>query len=197
MELRAHIFKKKAIDWHRVGGEYQRFSVLLIVRRLLECEKVRFPGSVDEGIGKLSIGAPRGATAAHLYCSPNNAGASSLATELRVLLAGNAHGSSHTSSALLVSDQADELEDCEHFLLYLTSATWTSGETSERFADEIRRALHRGVHLVPVHEFQSMLEADTVRGACSFNDFWNEGWSNRYRAQTHDQQSPEPICSLA
>ena len=121
----------------------------------------------------------------HLYCSPSNVGASGLAKELQQVLSERAKtGLRASPTTLLVSGSMDDIDACEHCLLYLTSATWTSGETSECLADEVRIALRKGVHLVPVHEFPSMVEPDSLRGACAFNEFWNDGWSDRCRART-------------
>ena len=35
-------------------------------------------------------------------------------------------------------------------------------------------ALRKGVHLLPVHEMPSAVDDDPQRGACAFNDFWND-----------------------
>ena len=38
-----------------------------------------------------------------------------------------------------------------------------------------------GVHLLLVHEFPSALDDDaSTRGACDFNDMWNEGWTPKH-----------------
>jgi hypothetical protein len=106
----------------------------------------------------------------HLYCSPSCKGALTLANELNDL------------TPIQWTDQLDALVGCEHFLLHLTSTTWTSGEVSAQFAREVCEAHRLGVHLLLAHEFPSMLDnADTSqRGACAFNDFWNDGWTPKY-----------------
>jgi hypothetical protein len=67
-------------------------------------------------------------------------------------------------------------------LLYLTSATWTSGEVSAQFAHEIVEAHRLGVHLLPMHEFPSMMDdaRTSQRRACDFNEFWNDGWTPKH-----------------
>ena len=37
-----------------------------------------------------------------------------------------------------------------------------------------------GVPLLLVHEAPSAVEADAVRGACPFDDFWNDGWTPKH-----------------
>jgi hypothetical protein len=83
------------------------------------------------------------------------------------------------------TDQLDSLVDCEHLLLHLTSATWTSGEVSAQFADEVCEAHRLGVHLLLAHEFPSMLDdaSASQRGACAFNEFWNENWTPKHLLQ--------------
>jgi hypothetical protein len=80
------------------------------------------------------------------------------------------------------TDQLESLVDCDHFLLYLTSSTWTTGEVSAEFAREVCEAHRLGVHLLPVHRFPSMMDdANTSqRGACAFNEFWNESWTPKH-----------------
>ena len=66
----------------------------------------------------------------------------------------------------------NELDRCDHFLLYLTSRTWTSGGASAAFAREVRHAQRLGVHVLLAHEYPSVIEDDSIRDACPFNDFW-------------------------
>ena len=70
-----------------------------------------------------------------------------------------------------------QLDACEYFLLYLTSATWTSGAASEAYTREVDSAQRKGVQLLPVHEFPSVIDDDPQRGACDFNDMWKAGWT--------------------
>jgi hypothetical protein len=107
----------------------------------------------------------------HFYCSRSCMGAAELAKELSDL------------TSVQWTDQLDSLVDCEHLLLYLTSATWTSGEVSAQFALEVCEAHRLGVHLLLAHEFPSMIDDASQRGACSFNDFWNEGWTPKHLLQ--------------
>ena len=49
-----------------------------------------------------------------------------------------------------------------------------SGASSATFAHEICEARRKGVHLLLVHEFPSVVDTDPHRNACAFNDFWND-----------------------
>lgn len=103
----------------------------------------------------------------HLYCSPRCLGASALADEMSNVL----------GIPILWTDNLSELDQCEHFLLYLTSFTWTRGQASEAFACEVEEAQRLGVHLLLAHEFPCILEDDSIRGACAFGEMWNCGWT--------------------
>jgi len=46
----------------------------------------------------------------------------------------------------------ERVGECKHMLVYLTAHTWTSGAQSEAFADDVREAMRRGVHLLLAHE---------------------------------------------
>ena len=98
----------------------------------------------------------------HVYCSPSCKGADDLVQELNAL------------TPIRSTNQLGALADCEYFLLYLTSATWTSGEMSAQFAYEVCEAHRQGVCLLLAHEFPSMIDGASApqRGACAFNDFW-------------------------
>ena len=52
----------------------------------------------------------------------------------------------------------DELLECEQMLLYLTSATWTSGH-SDALAKEVTSAMTAGVRILLVHEAPSWCAA--------------------------------------
>ena len=57
------------------------------------------------------------------------------------------------SVKVLVS--SNELERCRCMLVYLNGQTWTSGEASERFADDVTRAMDAGIPLLLAHEMPS------------------------------------------
>lgn len=117
----------------------------------------------------------------HVYCSERNPGAAALMKELAETrgFTLNMSGAGLTRSPsmlarstsvlskspakvkptkaqstekLFVTASADGLLECDNMLLYLTSQTWTRGEASEALAEEVRRAMGLGVHLLLAHE---------------------------------------------
>ena len=46
----------------------------------------------------------------------------------------------------------EELDDCEAMLCYLNGETWTSGKTTEAFANEVATAMRRGIPVILAHE---------------------------------------------
>jgi hypothetical protein len=106
----------------------------------------------------------------HLYCSAHNSRAAALITELAEN-AGMAVKTSDTderrrpsvdraikesresrTSVLVMTTNADQLSKCDHMLLYLTSQTWTQPGASAALADDVRRAMDLGVHVLLAHE---------------------------------------------
>lgn len=179
-EIAAALFSDEdPIEWNRFTA-FQAITLRLIVERLLtqaERKKVFVQGE----LGAQALSPPslaRGRTF-HLYCSPNNEGAREVGDELNELLV---KLNKHEGEPLLkTTTSLDDLDQCEHMLLYLTAKTWTNGEHSKEFAREIAKSARKGVHLLLVHEFPSVVDEGqrdgTKRGACDFNDFWNEGWT--------------------
>ena len=51
-------------------------------------------------------------------------------------------------------------------LVYLTSLTWTSGETSAAFAREVQEANHKDIHLLLAHEMDGIGQSE--RHGCKF-----------------------------
>jgi hypothetical protein len=184
--IKMALFEFSPIEWNRFSA-FQDVTMRLIAVQILMLvqlaagAKVKKPLKNSAGVFNVCI---RGEAATqgfrplplthgrkyHLYCSPSCKGALTLANELNDL------------TPIQWTDQLDALVGCEHFLLHLTSTTWTSGEVSAQFAREVCEAHRLGVHLLLAHEFPSMLDnADTSqRGACAFNDFWNDGWTPKY-----------------
>ena len=59
-------------------------------------------------------------------------------------------------AAVETTGKSGKLEKCHHFLLYLTSATWTSGKQSEQLARELAVAMRAGVHVLLAHEMAGL-----------------------------------------
>ena len=97
----------------------------------------------------------------HAFCSRNNPGSRELLEELAAA----------KSIEVRTTDRLDELDKCEHMLCYLTADTWTSGATSEAFADEIRRAMDTEMNVLLAHEMVGF-GGQTERHGCEFSDFF-------------------------
>lgn len=90
----------------------------------------------------VSVRRPQKPCLYHLLVHPHNEGAMELVEELRAAC----------PSPVLVTSDLHELHLCEHFLLYLTSATWTSGAASTTLAAGVRQAMRSGTHVLLAHE---------------------------------------------
>ena len=174
------LFAEEPIEWNRFTA-FQRVTVRLVAERFL--------GEADRGtvyvmgeVGSQQLTAPaltRG-RAFHLYCSPHNLGAENIAVEMNGLLQ-QSSSSKGASSHLKVTTALADLQQCEHMLLYLTSSTWTNVEERDALTCEVEDALRFGVHLLLVHEYPSVMEEGaSPRGACAFNEFWNDDWTPRH-----------------
>ena len=173
------LFKHSPIEWNRFSA-FQDVTMRLVAERVL-LDKNRGAVYVQGEVGSQALVPPaltRGRTY-HLYCSPHNLGASAVGAELSGLVPESTKSSS--ASSLKVTTTLADLDQCEHMLLYLTSTTWTSGKASSAFTREVEQAQRLGVHLLLVHEFPSAMDDDaSTRGACDFNDFWNDGWTPKH-----------------
>ena len=98
----------------------------------------------------------------HVYCSPNNPGASELMDEV----------SEKKKVVINKTDNKDELEECEHFLCFLTSKTWTSGEQSAAFAEEVRQAMALKKPVLLAHEMTGF-GGQEARFGCEFANFFS------------------------
>ena len=97
----------------------------------------------------------------HLYCSPHNVRADALVKEMQA----------HNVEAAWTSNP-EALPYCEAMLIYLNGYTWTCGEASDAFADDVRRAMDSRAKLLLVHECPGLEDDD--RGACEFVDFFRD-----------------------
>jgi hypothetical protein len=98
----------------------------------------------------------------HVYCSARNVGAAALMLEC----------SDQLGLKVIVSEDAAEVLACERMLVYLTSSTWTRGESSSVFAEEVRSAMASGVPLLLCHEMPGV-GGQEERGACDFDTLFS------------------------
>ena len=185
-EILDALFEHPLIEWNRIG-DLQDVTMRLIAERLLPAtEYIRTFVRGEIGQTQVKLLPPFEERCFHLYCSPHNLGAEQLAEELHRLILSMMATNKSTSfnkTTLLVTTELDQLSSCDYMLLYLTSATWTSGASSAQYATEVLTALKAGVALLPVHEYPSALEADGVRKACEFDEFWRDDWTPKHLLQ--------------
>ena len=75
-----------------------------------------------------------------------------------------------TAVPLLCTSTLHRMELCEHYLLYLTSETWTRGEASAELAAEVKAAMDAGLHILLAHEMPG--DDGQARNACDFGAFF-------------------------
>ena len=168
--IAASLFRQPALEWNRLSA-FQDVTMRHIAERLLP-EASRGTVYVQDEMSSLEVPPmtlPR-KHKYHLFCSRSCAGAAELADEINREL----------GTTIKWTANRDELHLCARLLLYLTGKTWTSGEASAAFVQDVSAAQALGVPLLLVHEAPSALEADAVRSACPFNDFWNDGWTPKH-----------------
>jgi len=111
----------------------------------------------------------------HVFCSPLNPGALEMMVEVslqckfEMLLEEAAPGS--ITDELHVTTNTEHLGECDHVLLYLNGQTWTRGEASTSFCDELMRAMDLNVHVLLAHEMPGR-GGQTQRFAVEFAAFF-------------------------
>jgi hypothetical protein len=122
----------------------------------------------EAATGTFKLPEPFNGRAYHLYCSPNNAGAKEVAAEL-------AQSDIIIKGELKFTDDSKKLEECDHMLVLLDERTWTSGATTDGLVDDIHVAMAKGVHILCVHEFPSVV--GPARHECEFALMFNDDWT--------------------
>jgi len=129
----------------------------------------------------------------HIYCSALNPGAAELISEVsrdrgfrvvasartrrsltrsRPRRAGKAAALHQPADVLLhVTSDADQLAECDHMLLYLTSQTWTRGEASAALGLELMEAMDLKLNVLLVHEMTGA-GGQEARFGCEFASFF-------------------------
>ena len=159
-ELYNALFASEPIEWNRIGV-FQDVTMRLIAERLLD-QKLHCQTYVQDELVRVqpSLGKPQD-SGFHIYCSPKNVGASELMLEV-----GNALRLEIHSTTRLV-----DLPLCNHMLVYLNALTWTNGETSAAFANEVKQAMEAGAHVLLAHEMMGV-GGQEARHGCEFDSFF-------------------------
>ena len=197
-EVEGALFTQPPVIWSRLSA-FQDVSLRLIAERLLRNQLAAHPssgassksrGSSSQSVARtlqaydepytqlaymqgeiaeqirrqpIQLTKLREGRAFHLYCSAQCAGAAEVSAELQAIV-----------PSLRWTDDVGQIEACEQCLIYLTSATWTSGEASAVFAHEVAMAMRLGVRLTCAHETLGARSGDTAaRKACAFADLFD------------------------
>ena len=164
--VKALFGEEPPVEWNRLAY-FQQVTLRLVAERLLEPND-RGTVYVQDELGSQPLHEIplTNKRSYHLYVSPHCHGAKELAREMR------------SSLGITINWTADveQMDNCELFLLYLTSATWTS-LSAKAFAEDVVEAQRLGVKLLLAHEFPSFIGDDASRHACAFNDMWKAGWT--------------------
>ena len=150
----------QVFEWERIGA-FQDVTLRLVVERLLS------PGHPPTFLPhELAFQEPKlpelGEGRHHVYCSAHNPGAAELVRALQA---------THAPS-LSFSTSRDDLDACEHCLVYLNALTW-SHEEAAQFAEDVQHAMALGVHLLLAYEALGVEGRVPPRHACEFDDFFN------------------------
>ena len=161
-----HLFAHDAIEWNRIG-HFQTATMRLIANRLLP-DATETTTYVDrEIINRKPKPLVKPVGQFHIYCSSINLGAIELLQEVAREYGFDLHTNADSSGSaeaslsasplerptLRVSTRADDLPSCDCMLIYLTSRTWTRGEESVAFAEEVTKAMDdANVRLLLAHE---------------------------------------------
>ena len=158
-ELYAKLFAVPALEYNRTTP-FQDVTLRLLAERLIPRRK----GSLAEAVSSAASSAagvlgrtyiqgeasfekvkmhhpPHGSY--HVFCSGAMPGFAELVREA---------SESTNCGNIWTTRNLDELASCEHFLVYLHGKTWTSGEMSDSFAQNVRQAMDAGINLLLVYE---------------------------------------------
>ena len=163
-ELHDALFKNEPIEWNRIGA-LQNVTMRLIAERLLSPapgveEKVFVQSELGKQRPKMYSRWRRGDDR-EVYCSQNNAGALELLQEVDDAL----------QAAIQWTSIKSDMQACSTMLVVLDSRTWTSGATSQAFANELRQAMAAGLQLTLVHEMPGLTDS-SERHAMEFSAFY-------------------------
>jgi hypothetical protein len=171
-EVAASLFAVEAVEWNRLP-HFQDVTIRLIAERgILGGASGALYLQGEAASIKVVLKPP--AEEFHLYCSPHNAGAMELAQELGASDVWETKATKQ-SAALRWTDSLEARERCEHMLVLLDDRTWTSGETTAKFIEEIESGMAAGIHMLCVHEFPSVV--GPPRHECDFALMFRSDWT--------------------
>lgn len=161
-EVANAIFKLPPINWYPLS-DLQDVSTRLIAQSVLPESKVAMKTYMEGEVAQtiklkpIRLHPLRFGRRFHLYCSPNNLGASSVGEQLQTIVAD-----------IELTTDFDQLLECDRMLIHLRENTWTSAE-SAALAREVAAAMREGINLLLLHEVQSGRSGDNAqRAACPF-----------------------------
>ena len=155
---------------HPYGGPYeQKMYVSGEIEQRLKKKLMSTPPALDAFSQPSSITAQLRLSRAtrvsstarfHFYCSAHTPHAREVVHELNVLLGWD----------LSWTEELHELKECQHMLIHLRYDTWSRGEESLAFANEVCEAMRLGVHRQLVHEVAGARLEEEARDGCTFDD---------------------------
>lgn len=157
------LFADPPIEWNRVGA-FQLVTIRLLVERILP-DKHRGKAQVGGELTHQRLVPPHPSNGRHtVYCSPHNDGALELIREVEAAC----------GMSIDVSTDATQMASCDLLLIYLNGKTWTSGDRSEAFADEVKTAMSgtANVPLLLAHEMPSAVDVGATRHSVEFKSFF-------------------------
>jgi len=91
---------------------------------------------------KVVLPPPRGGRTYHVFCSKHNSGASEIMDEVERIM----------GITIVKTSDPMEMLQCEFLCMLLDARTWTSGEQTERFANEVHISLRANQNFLLCHE---------------------------------------------
>jgi hypothetical protein len=171
-EVAASLFAVNPVEWNRLP-HFQDVTIRLIAERGIlhsEAGKLYMQGEVSSI--KVALKPPT--YDHHLYVSPHNAGAKELAEELARSDVLDAKGKQQKVELSFTSNLGSR-DRCDHMLVLLDDRTWTSGETTAAFIQELESGMAAGIHMLCVHEFPSVV--GPPRHECEFALMFRSDWT--------------------
>jgi hypothetical protein len=173
-DVRAALFAIPPVEWNRLP-HFQDVTIRKIAQDgILGGNGGELYLQGEAAMGKVSLPPPLNGREFHLFCSAHNAGAVERAIELKEADVWVTQGKKESASLTYTTD-VTKLALCDHMLVLLDERTWTSGEDTAKFVDDIHAAMRAGVHLNCIHEFPSVV--GPPRHECEFGLMFSDDWT--------------------